>query len=190
MRQKLWCIGFLLLTILAGGAVFADQDHRKTEDALDKMMGEGWKPVAPGVLQRSKNGNQVETFAIGPEGMQWALQQLKGRLRFLRSEYRNYPSNDLPQTVPSLRQAIVKPQEDLGRLGVEGEPLGEEVSEKNDCIVVPPSATASASSLTLVQGVTATASASFETTCDYEAETFAYAYSRATQGTTTFVDSA
>src|ERR1043166_8788326 len=87
MKYKLSCIGFLLLTILAGGAGFAGQDHRKTEDAFDKMMREGWKPAAPGVLQRRSGDRRVETYAIGADGLRWAVREMENRLRFLESQY-------------------------------------------------------------------------------------------------------
>ncbi len=182
MKWKLSCLGLLSLSVLMlGGQAFAGPgDRQKPGDALDKMLREGWKPVAPGVLQVHKGDNRVETFAIGPEGMRWALRQMTARLRSLEREYRTYPSGDLQRTITNLRDEVAKLREDVENLDEGDEPLTG-AAEKS-CSVTH-SVSADAAYLTSAAGVTATASATFNNTCGYYAETYAYAYARATQGT-------
>lgn len=181
MKRKLWCIGLLLLTILSVGAVFADQDHRKTEDALDKMMREGWKPVAPGVLQRRTGERRVETYAIGADGLRWAVQEMENRLRFLESQYQARPKGDLRRTINTYRQEIVKLRKDLEQAEVicDDEMLAE-AFEKSGCSSSFATAANATNLTTNTQGVTATATAHFNNTCGWYVETHAEAYATAT----------
>lgn len=180
MKWKLSRLGLFVFTVLmlAGQAFAGPGDRQKPGDTLDKMLREGWKPVAPGVLQIHKGKNRVETFAIGPEGMRWALRQMTARLRSLEREYRTYPSSDLQRTITNLRDEVVKLREHVENAGAEDEPLAVEKS-----CTVSHSVLADAAYLTSAAGVKATASATFNNTCGYYAETYAYAYARATQGT-------
>src|SRR5690349_1974509 len=126
MKWKL-SVGCLLLAIFVlGNPAFAGPGGRqKPGDALDKMIREGWKPVAPGVMQRHKGPNRVETFAIGPQGMRWALRQMKARLRVLENEYQAYPSGDLLRTIGSLRKEVAKFKHDVEAVETGDEPLSD-----------------------------------------------------------------
>jgi hypothetical protein len=180
MKWKLSRLGLFVLTVfmLEGHAFAGPGDRQDPDDTLDRMMREGWTPVAPGVLQIHKGGNRVETFAIGPEGMRWALRQMTARLRFLEREYRTYPSSDLQRTITALRHEVAELRDEVENAGAEDEPLAVEKS-----CSVSHSVLADATYLTSAAGVKATASATFNNTCGYYAETYAYAYARATQGT-------
>jgi hypothetical protein len=141
------------------------------------MMEEGWKPVAPGVLQRSYEDNKVETFAIGSEGMRFVIKQLQGRLASLRKDYQAHPSEELRQAITSYRKQIARFQKELRTSKVESL---ESAIEKVGCSVSY-SSYANATWLTNVAGVTANSSANFNNTCGYSAEVFAEARAQATK---------
>jgi hypothetical protein len=142
------------------------------------MIHEGWSPVAPGVLQRRPGGTQVETFAIGPEGMRWAVRELETRLAALVREHRAHPRRDLRRVIRDLRQAVAGLRADLELQEADAEPLAGAFEK-----TCTPSygASADAYPLTGTAGAGATASASFGGGCGYFAETHAYTLARATR---------
>jgi hypothetical protein len=126
----------------------------------------------------------VETFAIGVEGLRWGVKELEARLRFLEGEYQAHPSDDLRRAIQSYRQGLAKLRKDVQRAAKksgEDESLAD-FSEKDGCNVSF-SSNADADYLTSSQGVTASASAIFNSTCGWYATTFAEAYANATNGT-------
>lgn len=153
-----WICSVLLLAMLAPGASAFAQ----------------WAPVAPGVLQRHGEGKQVETFAVGPEGLRWAVREVQNRLAFLKAEYQAHPNEDLRRAIRSLRQEVAKLRQDL-----EASRNGSMLETLEKC-TVSRGASADAFPLSSAAGAGATASAFFNTDCAYEAETYAYAYARAT----------
>jgi hypothetical protein len=175
MKPKFrWICSVLLLAMLVPGAsALAQQGHRPT-DALDRMMAEGWTLVAPGVLQRHGEGKRVETFAVGPEGLRWAVREVQGRLAFLMAEYQAHPTGELRRAIRSLRGEISKLREDLE--ASREEPMDQALEKCS----VSHGASADAFPLSSAAGVGANASAFFNTACAYDAETYAYAYARAT----------
>jgi hypothetical protein len=148
---------------------------------MDRLVREGWTPVAPGVAQRGHGDSRVETFAFGPDGMKWGLQELQGKLASLQKQYRVNRKADLLRAINELKSSIAKFQEDLKK--AEQEPM-DAGAEKNGCSVSF-GANADAYYLTNVAGTGATASANFNNTCGYFAETYAYAQAYATRGTLT-----
>jgi len=175
MKPKFrWICSVLLLAVLVPGASALAQEEHRPGDALDRMMAEGWTPVASGVLQRQGEGKRVETFAVGPEGLRWAVREVQSRLAFLRSEYQAYPSGDLRRAIRSLRGELAKLQADLETS--RDEPLDQALEK----CTVNHGASADAFPLSSAAGAGANASASFSTACAYDAETYAYAYARAT----------
>lgn len=175
MKPKFrWICSVLLLAMLVPGASALAQQEYRPADALDRMMGEGWTPVAPGVLQRQGEGNRVETFAVGPEGLRWAVREVQSRLAFLRTQYQAHPTGDLRRAIRSLRGEIAKLRQDLAES--QDEPLA---SAMEKC-TVSHGASADAFPLSSAAGAGANASAFFNTACAYDAETYAYAYARGT----------
>jgi hypothetical protein len=177
MRQSFgWLFLVLSLAMLVPGISTA-QEEQEEKDPLVKMMEDGWRPVAPGVLQRSYEDNKVETFAVGPEGMRFVIKQLQGRLSSLRKDYQTHPSEDLRRAIASYRKQITRFQKELRT--AKAKPL-ESAIEKVGCSVSY-SSYANATWLTNVAGVTANSSANFNTTCGYSAEVWAEARAQATK---------
>jgi hypothetical protein len=153
-------------------------------DRLDQMVEDGWSPVAPGVLQRSKGGHKVETFAMGTEGFSWMVGQLQAQLGFLMDEYRARPTAQLRRTLRNQRAEIAK----LQAYTLETKsaaPLTEALIAGCDFSY---GAHADAYPTKPTQGVRADADAYFNNNCAYSGDTYAYAYARATlNGTTTTI---
>jgi hypothetical protein len=167
-----WIFPVLLLAMLGPGAsVSARPAGRSADDPLASMLREGWKPVAPGVLQRQLEGDRVETFAIGPEGSRWAVREIEHRLALLKKEFQAYPNDNLRRAIRSLRRELSRFREDLETS--QEEPLSNTMEK---CAV---NYGASADAFPLSSGAGANASAFFSSGCGYEAETYAYAYARA-----------
>jgi hypothetical protein len=178
VKQKLsWIALVLFLAMLVPGISALAQEEQGEKDPLVKMMEEGWKPVAPGVLQRSFEDNKVETFAVGSEGMRFVIKQLQGRLAALRKDYQAHPSEDLRRAIASYRKQIARFQKELRTATAESL---ESAIEKVGCSVSY-SSYANATWLTNVAGVTSSSSANFNTTCGYSAEVWAEARAQATK---------
>ncbi|HYG61461.1 MAG TPA: PKD domain-containing protein [Thermoanaerobaculia bacterium] len=178
MTKKLgWISLMAFLALLIPGTVLMAQEGQPERDPLLKMMEEGWKPVAPGVLQRSFEDNKVETFAVGPEGIKWTIKQLRARMAFLQKENQAYPSAETRQAIASYRKQIAKFQKELR--SAKSESL-ESAIEKTGCSVSY-SSYANAAPLTSTAGVTSNSSANFTNTCGYSATVYAEAYARATK---------
>ncbi len=152
-------------------------------DRLDQMIHDGWSPVAPGVLQRSKGGHKVETFAMGPEGFSWMVGEIQAQLGFLMDEYRARPTPQLRRTLRNQRAEIAKLQSYV--LTLKSAALTEALLPGCDFSY---GAHADAYPTKPTQGVRADADAYFNNNCAYTGDTYAYAYARATlNGTTTTI---
>jgi len=167
---------FALAMLIPGTSTFA-QEEQEGMDPLAKMVEDGWKPVAPGVLQRSFEDNKVETFAVGPEGLRFVIKQLQGRLASLRKDFQVHPSAELRQAIASYRKQIARFQKELRTAKAESL---ESALEKAGCSVSY-SSYANAGPLSNVAGVTANSSANFNTTCGYSAEVWAEARAQASK---------
>jgi hypothetical protein len=153
-------------------------------DRLEQMIQDGWSPVAPGVLQRSKGGHKVETFAMGPEGFSWMVGQLQAQLGFLMDEYRARPTAQLRRTLRNQRAEIARLQSYALTLK-SAAPLTEALIAGCDFSY---GAHADAYPMRPTRGVRADADAYFNNNCAYSGDTYAYAYARATlSGTTTTI---
>lgn len=82
-------------------------------DVLEQLGTEGWKEVAPGVLQRSLEPGRVETLGVGTPGQRFRIAELKKHLAFLRAEYQRQPSADLRQAIRAQRAEILRAQATL-----------------------------------------------------------------------------
>lgn len=178
----------LVLCLMALGSTslaFAAQADRETPttDLIEKLTREGWRPVAEGVLQRTRGGDSpVESFAYGMAGFQWLEQELLRQLQIMEKEQQAHPSKKLSRVIERQKREIVKIQRAL--LNNEIGALQEKVMI-NGCDISY-GAHADAYSQTAYQGVGAIADAYFYNNCGYFGHTEAYVYVRATlNGVTT-----
>ncbi|HEX6899864.1 MAG TPA: hypothetical protein VF789_09125 [Thermoanaerobaculia bacterium] len=152
------------------------------QDLLEEMKAVGWKPVAPGVLQRSLGDHKVETMALGPEGFAWMAEQLQDRLELLLDEYRVRPTANLRQAIRNQQRQIRTLREQIQTLPLE--PADPAKSSCNETYLAVVNAYGTAPN----PGVRADVNASFSKGCGYSGDTYAYAYATATlNGTTTTV---
>lgn len=147
---------------------------------------EGWVEVAPGVLERTL-GNRVEHLGYGEQGLAWSIHEMERQLAFLEQEQRSHPSAELTRTIHELNDKLAQSRLDLLALSVSSSSASAPAVTGGSCTSICYSATASAYPLTSAQGVGATASATFNSSCGYSGSTYAYAYARATLGTTTTI---
>jgi hypothetical protein len=189
--RKCWTAAICLgLTILLSGDLIAAADPAKKlpDDVKAKMVTEGWKPISEQVFERRLGPNKVEHMGFGPEGFRWTIGEMSRRLEFLRQEQESYPSEKLTKVIDELTVDIAKMRRELWNLELKA-PEGMSSITANvtggNCSSICYSATADAYPLTSVQGVAAVAEAKFNSTCGYSGTTSAYAYARATSGTTT-----
>lgn len=70
MPRKLLLTSLVLCLMFFGGTplALAGEEDRETPtmDLIEKLIGEGWRPVAEGVFQRSRGSSAVESIAAGP----------------------------------------------------------------------------------------------------------------------------
>lgn len=160
-------------------------------DLVNRLLQDGWERVEEGVLQRKRGGGRVETFSYGEQGMRWTVRRLAERLRSLQREYRAHPSVELAGTLETLKAELARAEGARGAGDALQASVGPIESATAELTAgCEPTATATASAgpqSTTVPGAAARASVSFEGPCP--GDTFAYAYSRATSGSTTAVQS-
>jgi hypothetical protein len=161
------------------------QELKPEPPLVRQMLQEGWTRVADGVLQRTGEGGQAETFTYGEEGLRWTARKLEARLGFLQNEYNAHPSEDVARLIASLETQLGEIDQNLKNGTAQAEVPSP--SEMTDCSINY-GANASASHRTdSTQGTLASASANFSATCGQLGNTYAYAYARATVGTLTTV---
>jgi len=174
-----------MLTIARPGA--AQLQPLNTEPELvSQMLQEGWQKVAEGVLQRNGEGSQVETFTYGEEGLRWTARRLEVRLSHFQSEYDAHPDPKLAAVIESVKNELVEVDQNLR--GGAGQVEMVSPGEMSDC-TISYGAHAYADPLNgnEGQGVKASADAYFHNNCGYLGNIYAYAYSKATQGTLTTI---
>lgn len=167
----------LLILALALSLAFAAPPGETGRDRFTQMIHEGWKPVAPGVLQRSLGSHSTETFAMGREGFSWLAEQLQARLAALKDEYQARPTEALLKEIKDL-------EKDARKLQDQSQSLPSYESLTLACAVTY-TVNATAFPTPSAQGARADANASFSSGCASTADTYAYAYARATQNATT-----
>lgn len=149
-------------------------------ERVTQMLREGWRKTAEGVLERNAKGSQVETYTYGKAGLRWMVWRLEERVRSLENEHKAYPSAELAQVIETLEGEIAQANRALSA-AKSADGGGEQLKSCRSTFSVQ----AVADPLSGSQGVTASADAAFEETCGTLGNTYAYAYSRATDGTTT-----
>jgi len=189
MNRKHWtaavCLG--LATLLGGDRLWA-ADAGRMDQLKAKMKKDGWKEVAEGVFERQLGPDKVERIGHGREGLSWNIGELSRSLERFRQEHELYPSTELAKIIDDLTEQIARSKAAMWNLDVDAEKglsNAVEAVSGGSCSSICYSATANAYPLTASQGVGATASASFNSSCGYSGTTFAYSYARATLGTTT-----
>jgi hypothetical protein len=169
----------LMITGAHQGA--AQQVQPLDPEWLLQMYQEGWQKVQEGVLQRSGEGNSVETFTYGEEGLQFSIQKLAARVAFLENEYNANPTEELGDALDHVRGQLLEAQGQVGT--VEAEPFGGGETLENCDIAYGAHAYATSLTGASAPGVTASASAYFHNNCGYVGFTDVFAYSKATIGT-------
>jgi hypothetical protein len=166
------------LTIISAGArAGSAQEVQPLEpEWLTQMYAEGWQKVQEGVLQRVTEGGKRETFSYGAEGMQWVAQRYEQKVADLKSRYDASPSTDLAELIDQLEDQILHLEETIDSAPSAEAFNGEVLEECTPLHAVE----AFADSQTGIQGVTASARASFDHNgCDILGDTFTEAQAHA-----------
>jgi hypothetical protein len=148
-------------------------------DWLLQMYEEGWQKVQEGVLRRNAGEGRVETFGYGAEGYLWLIESYRQQVTYFEDKYREEPTDELASLIDGLTDEINRLQGEAlvapAAESFDGEQIDEGCSFSYD-------ATADAGPMTSGQGVTASASASFHSTCGTTGSTYASAYAHAAEG--------
>jgi hypothetical protein len=176
---------FFLFPLLLCFAVSGDLRPASADDLLDRLQKEGWTSVAPGVMQRTLEGDKVETFGFGTAGLRFRLEELQSHLAFLRQEYSLHPSRALRQAIRAQRAEVLRTETALRKADGNGRLESSHEGIRNGAGACPVDYDAAADALPLNQGVNANASSSFKNDCDYSGEVYAHAYAKATAANNT-----
>lgn len=186
-RTAAICLG--LMTLLSGDRLWAAGSERKqSAERKARMEAEGWKEISKDVFERQLGPGKVEHLGFGREGLAWNIGEMSRRLENLRQEQETYPSEKLAKSIDQLTLDLEKARRELWNFELKQSQGLSSITANvtgGSCSSICHSATADAYPLTSSQGVGAVAEAKFNSTCGYSGDTYAYAYARATQGTTT-----
>jgi len=172
----------LSITFFGAPAVSAQalQPIQPQEPAwLTRMYGEGWQKVQEGVLQRTSEEGQKETFTYGEQGLRYQVEKLKEQVNHFQQLYNQHPSLELGQAIDTLQTQIAAENERL-RLGQAESPSNEQMS--NCDISYGAHAYADYLRGSQAPGVSASADAYFHNNCGYLGNTYAYAYVQGSTG--------
>ena len=186
-RERNGWISGLLVVALATTPIAAGEGTLEKSAVELQMESQGWNQVTSNVFERKLGAGKVEHLGYGREGLAWTIGEMHRQLDRLLAEFELFPTIELAETLEGLAAAISKARGELGGQsredgGLTAAPLA---LDGPSCDGVCYSATADAYHQTSQQGVGATAMAKFNNPCGYTGETYAYAYARATAGTTT-----
>ncbi len=193
MRKRLR-IGIVVCSALLalGGPAPSDAATAEAKEAPEwaalalEMESAGWREVTDKVFERRLGDAKVEHLGYGTEGLAWTIGELDRQLERLLAEFEQFPTIELAETIEGLSGAISRAHQELRNLsrggGLTAAPMA---LDGPSCDGVCYSATADAYHQTSQQGVSATAMAKFNNPCGYSGDTYAYAYARATLGSTT-----
>ena len=174
---------FLFVSLMGCLAFFGASRSSLASDPLGNLQEQGWKLVAPGVLQRNLEENKVETLGFGAEGLQFKLDEMKAHYAFLRAELLRQPENkELRRAIRGHRAEILRTAAALEN-AKSAEGMGS-ISEKTaagiDC-TIKYGAHVNAFHLTGGSpGVGATTDSYFNSNCGQTGEVYAHSYSKAT----------
>lgn len=183
---KRWTVAacFALMTLLGTPSWAVDAYRQTWAEVRTEMEAKGWKEIAEGVFERQLGPNKVEHKGYGREGLAWMIGDQTRRLENLMQEFELYPSEQLAKVIDDVSLTVATLKRDLKTMPEGVSKLTGTVTGGN-CSSICYSATADAYPLTNDQGVGAVADAAFSSSCGYSGTTSAYAYARATVGTTT-----
>ena len=160
----------------------ADSSNEPPAGLLGNMQQEGWKLVAPGVMQRTLENEKVETLGFGAQGLQFKLGEMKKHYDFLRAEYELQPTRDLRRSIRAHRAEMLRTAAALDNFSGTEEKgfLNEKTAGGIDC-TIKYGVHVNAFHLTGGSpGVGATADSYFNSNCGQTGEVYAHSYSRAT----------
>lgn len=171
------CLGFSAVRPSA-----ADSSNEPPTGLLGNMQQEGWRLVAPGVMQRTLENDKVETLGFGAQGLQFKLDEMKKHYAFLRAEYERQPTRDLRRSIRAHRAEILRTAAALeNSAGTEEKGfLNEKTAAGIDC-TIKYGAHVNAFHLTGGSpGVGSTTDSYFNSNCGQTGEVYAHSYSTAT----------
>lgn len=149
----------LLIVVFCARAGSAQEVQPLDPEWVQRMYAEGWHKVQEGVLQRSSERGEIETFSYGAEGLQWLVQSHERRLWLLEEKYSESPDEKLAALIQEIRDEISRLNSDLA-LAPAAESIGLE-SLEGGCPEAAYSLFAWAGPQRSPRGVTAMANASF-----------------------------
>jgi hypothetical protein len=182
LKKKSLVFALFCLAIFSAGAHARPnrQVHPLEPAWLKQMYAEGWQKVQEGVLRRVAAEGKIETFSYGAEGMQWAAQRYKQQVADLRSRYDVSPSEELAEAIDHFEGEILRLE-----ATTDSAPSAGSLGMLEECTNYQVDAVAGSHPET--QGVTASASASYQEDCGYLADTYTWAYARAADATGTWI---
>lgn len=134
-----------------------------------QLQQQGWHEVAPGVFQRERPGQPLETIAMGAEGLPRALQELRHQFTTLLETYDKNPTPEVEQALSHIKSQIA----DLEKT-ISGLKPGEAPEMLYGCNFSF-GCSANAYPLWDIQGVGADSSAYFFNDCYYQGTAYASA---------------
>jgi hypothetical protein len=171
MKQRIVSLVLIVLALFSAAQLTAQVKVSEggAEELADQLRQQGWHDVAPGVLQRQLP-NQIETIAIGKDGLGRAIQELRQRVARAFKAYRKNPSAELKQALGNLKNRLTEMEKAAAAL------------ESEQAAAVPPppgcsynlGCSTSAFPLADVQGVGADAAAHFGSNCGIESTVYVY----------------
>jgi hypothetical protein len=184
MEKKFVFTALLFCLAIFGGAGVSRpaSASQAPADLLEQMKQEGWKQVAPGVMQRDLGNSKVETLGFGADGLRFKLDEMKAHLVYLREEYTRNPSPNLRRAIRAHRAEILRTEAALttAKPFEEMESVEEKVAAGIDC-TIKYGAHVDAFYLTAGStGVGATTDSYFNSNCGQTGEVYAHAYGKAT----------
>lgn len=154
---------------------------RPLAHSLDGLLADGWKIVAPDVLERRNADGSVQTLAFGLSAREVEIRQLRGQLGALERLAAVNPSPDLAEQIASRRALLAElesePAPERPALGEKSlrrmsAALGCDLDLHYSCSAGPG-----------FLGPSGSASASFTDTCNHWGEAYATAYAEGDLGT-------
>jgi hypothetical protein len=191
IKRNRWIV-FFCFGLMALSAGFlpaaAGSERQQWADLKARLEAQGWTQIGEKVFERQRGPHKVEHLGYGREGLAWTIKELGRQREMLLQEYEAYPSEDLAKVIDNLGVKIAKASRELRGMPKEGLSSMTEAVTGASCSSICYSATADAFPLSSTQGVSAVADATFNSSCGFVGETYAFAHARATlNGTTTTI---
>lgn len=162
----------LLITVVPAGAAGLGVDTGlSTDDSLPELVADGWRLVAPGVLERQTAPGVVDHYTFGREGMEWERARLERDVARLRGMLETTGNPDYADALRARQEMLAELEQ-----GMASAPAASSLplvgAETLSCVLtVGRDASAGATS----GGVEASATASYSDTCATTGCTYAEA---------------